>query len=131
LYWEVIKMKCPCNPSKQYIDCCKKVHQNINSAKTPEMLMRSRYSAFVLADIDYLLKSHSSKTRPSRRENQDTLSWTLSVKWVKLEVLVSTEYTVQFKAYFYENESLHMIHEHSSFVKENNHWVYKDAFKNF
>lgn len=124
-------MKCPCNPAKQYIDCCKKVHQNINSAKTSEMLMRSRYSAFVLADIDYLHKSHFSKTRPSRLENQETLTWTLSVKWVKLEVLVSTEDTVEFKAYFYENESLHMIHENSSFVKENNHWVYKGAFQNF
>ncbi|MDP5105559.1 MAG: YchJ family metal-binding protein [Polaribacter sp.] len=120
-------MKCPCNPTKKYNDCCKKAHQNIHAVTTAEMLMRSRYSAFVLANIDYLQKSHFSKTRPSTLENQETLKWTLSVKWVKLDVLHATENTVEFKAYFYENGTLHMIHENSSFVKENNHWVYKAA----
>ncbi|MDO6600756.1 YchJ family metal-binding protein, partial [Tenacibaculum sp. 1_MG-2023] len=32
-----------------------------------------------------------------------------------------------FKAYFYENGSLNVIHENSHFVKENNFWVYKSA----
>lgn len=120
-------MKCPCNPSKLYKDCCKKAHQNIHAVTSAEMLMRSRYSAFVLADIVYLHNSHFSKTRPSALENQETLTWTKSVEWVKLDVLQATENTVEFKAYFYENGSLQMIHENSFFVKENNHWVYKEA----
>lgn len=120
-------MKCPCNPSKLYKDCCKKAHQNINSVTSAEQLMRSRYSAFVMANIDYLQESHHPKTRPSELENKETLTWTKSVEWVKLTVLKSTENTVEFKAYFYEDGSLNMIHENSSFVKENNHWVYKEA----
>ena len=120
-------MKCPCNPSKLYIDCCKKAHQDINSVTTPEILMRSRYSAFVMADVDYLQKSHHSATRPSNAEKKEILAWTKSVEWIKLDVLKSTENTVEFKAFFYENNSLNVIHENSFFVKENKHWVYKDA----
>ncbi|AUC23537.1 Sec-C motif domain protein [Polaribacter sejongensis] len=120
-------MKCPCNPSKLYKDCCKKAHQNIHSVTTPEILMRSRYSAFVMANIDYLQKSHHSSTRPSNFEKKEILAWTKSVEWLKLNVLQSTENTVEFKAFFYENSSLNVIHENSLFVKENDHWVYKSA----
>ena len=120
-------MTCPCNPSKLYTDCCKKAHLNIHSVTSAEQLMRSRYSAFVLANINYLQQSHHSKTRPNKVEKKEILTWTKSVKWVKLTVLNSTENTVEFKAYFYENGSLNVIHENSSFIKENNHWVYKDA----
>ncbi|MEE9407752.1 MAG: YchJ family metal-binding protein [Polaribacter sp.] len=120
-------MNCPCNPSNLYDDCCKKAHQNIHSVTTAEILMRSRYSAFVLANIDYLQKSHHSATRPSKYEKKEILSWTKSVEWVKLNVLNSTKNTIEFKAYFKENGSLNVIHENSFFVKENNHWVYKNA----
>ena len=89
--------------------------------------MRSRYSAFVLANIDYLQKSHYSKTRPSESEKKEILAWTKSVDWVKLEVIHTTENTIEFKAFFIENGILNNIHENSLFVKENEHWVYKDA----
>lgn len=120
-------MKCPCNPSKLYNDCCKKAHENIHAVTTSEQLMRSRYSAFVIANIDYLQKSHHSATRPSKLEKKEILTWTKAVEWVKLDVLQSTENTVEFKAYFYENNTLNFIHENSFFVKENDHWVYKSA----
>ena len=89
--------------------------------------MRSRYNAFVLAKIDYLQESHNTKTRPTELENKEILTWTKSVEWVKLTVLKSTENTVEFKAFFHENNSLNVIHENSFFAIENNHWVYKDA----
>ena len=109
-------MKCPCNPSKLYNDCCKTAHQNIHFVATAEILMRSRYSAFVMANIEYLQKSHHSSTRPSKVEKKEILAWTKSIEWVKLDILQSTENTVKFKAYFYENGSLNVIHENSFFV---------------
>ena len=89
--------------------------------------MRSRYSAFVLANVDYLQKSHHNSSRPSKLEKREILTWTKSVEWIKLEVLNNTKNTVEFKAYFRENGSLNFIHENSLFVKENGHWVYKSA----
>lgn len=124
-------MLCPCNSLKKYNDCCKKAHQNILSVKTAETLMRSRYSAFVLANINYLQISHHSTTRPSKKEKRGIEKWAKSVNWIKLEVLNTTkgsqldsEGTVEFKAFFMENGTVNVIHENSSFCKENEHWVY-------
>lgn len=127
-------MKCPCNPNKNYTDCCKTAHDNINSVETAEQLMRSRYSAFVLANIEYLQKSHHSSSRPKTKDKKEILAWTKSVQWLKLEVIntskgrkTDTTGTVEFKAYFIENGSIDIIHENSEFSKENNHWVYVKA----
>ena len=127
-------MQCPCNPSKKYSDCCEKAHQNIQTVLTSEVLMRSRYSAFVLADINYLKKSHHSSIRPSDKENKEILQWTKSVEWIKLEIINTTKGTqidltgtVEFKAFFIENGKIDVIHENSSFCKQNNHWVYFKA----
>jgi len=124
-------MQCPCNINKKYSDCCKKAHDNINSVSTAEALMRSRYSAFVLANIEYLQKSHYSQTRPSKKEKREIEKWTKSVKWLKLEILNITKGTtndtvgtVEFKAFFMENGAINVIHENSKFAIENNHWVY-------
>jgi len=127
-------MKCPCNPSQEYTDCCEKVHKNILKVTTAEQLMRSRYSAFVLANINYLQISHHSSTRPSKQEKRDIEKWTKSVSWIKLEVLnstkgkkVDTTGIVEFKAFFMENGNMNVIHENSEFCKENKHWVYLKA----
>ena len=126
LYKEV----CPCGSEKSYGNCCALAHSNIETVITAEQLMRSRYSAYVLCNIEYLMSSHHSSTRPVK-EQDEILNWTKSVKWLGLEVLDSSEGivsdiegTVEFKAHFEEKGVSEVIHEHSKFVKENNHWVY-------
>jgi SEC-C motif-containing protein len=120
-------MHCPCNPTKKYIDCCQKIHENIFLAITAEQLMRSRYSAFVFGNIDYLQKSHHSSKRPNNIEKKEILKWTKSVEWIKLEVIKASGNTVAFKACFLEKNQEGIIHENSFFVKENNHWTYLEA----
>jgi len=120
-------MQCPCNPTKKYSNCCQKAHHNINSVTSAEVLMRSRYSAFVLANIEYLQKSHHSSTRPSKQEKREIEKWTKSVNWLKLEILNSSLDIVEFKAFFIENGSVSVIHENSKFCKESGHWVYLGA----
>ena len=102
----------------------------MQKAITAEDLMRSRYTAFVLANGDYLMKSHHSKTRPLK-EKKDIVTWAKSVKWIALEILHTTkgakndtEGTVTFKAFFYEDGIINCIHEHSKFIREHNSWVY-------
>ena len=53
---------CPCRSSEvdalAYAVCCRPLHDGLESgvhAPTPEALMRSRYSAYVVGLIDYLL----------------------------------------------------------------------------
>ena len=123
-------MNCYCGSLKSYANCCEKVHKNITEAKTAEQLMRSRYSAFVLANGNYLMQSHHSSTRPLK-EKKAIVKWAKSVEWIKLEVIETTKGTandtngtVTFNAYFYENGKVDVIHEKSAFLKENNHWTY-------
>ena len=120
-------MNCPCSPEKLYVDCCKKAHLNIGSVATAETLMRSRYSAFVLANIAYLQASHHPSTRPSKKEKRAILAWTRSVEWLRLEVLNTTKNSVEFKAYFIEDGIIDCIHENSLFCNTTGHWTYKSA----
>jgi SEC-C motif-containing protein len=127
-------MTCPCNPHKAYHTCCAIAHKNIYEVKTAEQLMRSRYSAFVLGNVDYLQRSHHSAHRPNRKEACKLKKWTEYVNWIQLEILqthqgVETDSTgsVIFKAFYMEKARVEVIHEHSRFCKENGHWVYLDA----
>ncbi len=127
-------MNCPCGRPKTYAECCGKIHSDILKAITAEDLMRSRYSAFVLANGDYLMQSHHSSTRPIS-EKEEIVQWAKAMKWIKLEVLNSTkgtdldlEGTVEFKAHFKDGFTKTYIHEKSRFVRENGYWVYLDAF---
>lgn len=123
-------MNCFCGNKIPYKQCCEIYHRNGIKTKTAEQLMRSRYTAFVLANGDYLIQSHHSSTRPIK-EKKDIVKWAKSVEWIKLEILetfkgneTDTEGTVTFNAYFYECGEVNLIHEKSAFIKENNHWTY-------
>lgn len=121
---------CPCGVENRYEVCCYIGHTAIENIETAEQLMRSRYSAYVMADIEYLMKSNHSSTSPIH-EKDEILQWTKAVEWVRLEVLNHSkglkgddEGTVEFKAYFKENGQVSVIHENSKFIKEFGHWVY-------
>jgi len=124
------KQDCSCGSGKLYGDCCAIAHKSIELVATAEQLMKSRYTAYVLGNIDYLMKSHHSSTCPTN-EKKEILKWTKSVNWLRLEVLNVTkgkisdyEGTVEFKAYFEEGGVEAVIHENSKFNRENEHWVY-------
>lgn len=126
-------MPCYCNSNKEYTACCGPIHKGTQPAITAEALMRSRYSAFVLADINYLMKSHHASTRPIK-EKHDILVWTKSVQWLGLQIISKStglasdvEGRVEFKASFVENGKPQCIHENSYFVKENGEWFYKSG----
>lgn len=126
-------MNCYCNSGKDFNTCCKPIIRGIAKAETAEQLMRSRYSAFVIADINYLLKSHHQSTRPTK-ERKQILNWTKSVRWIGL-VIVSTQKGqpgdhdgfVEFKATYLDNGQLGCIHEKSYFVKEQDTWFYQSG----
>ena len=117
-------MKCYCNSNTEFDRCCKPRIIGTSQAETAEQLMRSRYSAYVQADIGYLLNSHHKSTRPTK-ERKNILKWAKSVKWIGLEIIstekgkaTDTEGYVEFKAFFEENGKMECIHEKSYFVKE-------------
>ncbi|MEL0644258.1 YchJ family metal-binding protein [Olleya sp. Ti.3.14] len=129
-------MNCYCGNTKSYKTCCEVFHLNNGKTETAEQLMRSRYSAFVLANGDYLMQTHHISTRPIS-EKKAIVKWAKSVEWIKLEILNTTEGlsnnedgTVMFNAYFYDNGNVDVIHENSAFIKQNNKWYYLGNAKN-
>ncbi|ALG10832.1 SEC-C motif-containing protein [Kibdelosporangium phytohabitans] len=90
--------------------------------------MRSRYSAYALGDKDYLLRTWHSTTRPKRLEFDPDLRWT------GLRILSTTggspfhkAGTVEFDASYEQNGHVEVMHENSSFTREDGHWVYVRA----
>lgn len=99
-------------------------------ATTAEQLMRSRYSAFVVRDAAYLLRTWAAGTRPAR------LSFDKDLQWTGLDVLGSTEGsafhtegTVEFRAHFLHDGQPGDQYENSRFVREDGLWVYVSAIE--
>ena len=118
---------CHCGANATFENCCQPIINGTTIAKSAETLMRSRYSAYVVADADYLIATTHPSTRKFHPKN-DILKWAKQTHWLKLAIITSTETTVEFKAY-YLNESLqsNIHHELSNFVCEYNNWFYVDG----
>lgn len=95
---------CYCCSEKSFENCCKPFLANVENPETPEQLMRSRYTAYVLQNADYLVESTHRSTRKFHKKH-DILEWSKANNWIKLEVLNASENIVEFKAYYVDSET--------------------------
>jgi SEC-C motif-containing protein len=133
-------MPCPCRAREatpaRYADCCGRWHEGMDRgehAPTPEALMRSRYSAYALAQgrgvtssviLEYLMQTWHPSTAPGQLE-LGPLSWT------GLEILHEEMRgdagVVEFVAHHKTNGRAQTLHEVSRFVREDGCWRYVDG----
>lgn len=92
--------------------------------------MRSRYSAYVLGDETYLLRTWHSSSRPPALG----LATAPPVTWLGLEVLRAEagragddEGIVEFTARYKESGRARRLHETSRFVRKGGEWFYVDG----
>jgi len=119
-------LPCYCASQQLFKHCCQPFIEGWLQPKTCEQLMRSRYSAYASVNTDYILQSTSEQSR-NECDPQAIKEWAESAKWVKLEILNTSECQVEFKAYYIINNKLEALHETSDFTKEHNKWVYVDG----
>lgn len=116
---------CPCGSTLTYGECCQRCHKG-EPAASPEALMRSRYSAFVLGDTGYLQRSWHPDTRPQQPVELDA-----GQQWVGLRILDcgsrGAQGWVHFQAISREKGGFWVLEEHSRFVLEAGHWFYRDG----
>ncbi|MBT9518633.1 MAG: hypothetical protein IV112_18265 [Methyloversatilis discipulorum] len=117
---------CVCGSGRAADACCARFHAG-EPAPTPEALMRSRYSAFVLDLREYLLATWHPTTRPAALPPPEP-----GLKWLGLEVKRSAlqdadRGTVEFVARSKLGGRAHRLHENSRFVRENGRWYYVDG----
>lgn len=124
------EIPCPCNAKNLYKNCCELYHLTILYPQTQETLMRSRYSAYALGQIDYLKLTWHSTTRPTDFNDMNTIKW-LGLKINKIsENSEINEYFVEFIARYKDNNQhgkADKIHEISRFIYENSRLVYIDG----
>ena len=98
--------------------------------KTAEELMKSRYIAYTIGEIDYIIDTHDPATR-NKISKEETEEWAKSSEWLELEIISTEAGTesddegiVEFKASFKENGALQVHHEKSAFVRIDGKWYY-------
>lgn len=127
-----MSLLCPCgrlNDRGQPLPldgCCGRYLNHDTPAPDAESLMRSRYSAFVLERVPYLLATWHPTTRPTE------LTLEPGVKWLGLDVrdhqAVDADHAeVAFVARSRVGGRGQRLQERSRFVREGGRWYYMDG----
>lgn len=121
---------CPCDSGAAYARCCGPLHAGVPAADA-RALMRSRYSAYVLGDADYLLASWHPTTRPAALSLADAPGRRTVWLGLKVQAHASTgpdtaevSFTARLRV---GGGSARRMHERSRFVREDGHWFYVDG----
>jgi SEC-C motif-containing protein len=122
---------CPCGSGNAFNQCCGHNHA-ATPAPSAELLMRSRYSAYVLGRVDYL----QATTLPAQQAALDIEGisrWSLNSTWLGLEVNDSVvlggkpeHALVTFTARWHDQSGEHAHQERSAFVQCNGKWYFID-----
>lgn len=125
--------QCPCGSNKPFMLCCQPALEGYKPAVTAEALMRSRYTAFAIGSVDYLIQT----TATEHRNPADKAIIGEQIKattWLGLEIVDKKRGSrsdetgiVEFIAHFASEGETAALHERSRFRKENGLWVYIDG----
>ena len=126
--------KCPCGSNLKYKKCCQSFHKG-KLPSTALELMKSRYSAYVLKDVKYIINT-TDVNNPDF--TNDTTSWAKDIeefcvnsdfKGLEiLEFIPGDEISyVKFYVNLYIQNQDQSFTEKSKFVKVNNKWLYQSA----
>jgi len=90
--------------------------------------MRSRYTAYVTRDVEYVLKSWHPSTRPACFDPTSIPDWH-DLRIVRTEAGQENDRRgmVEFIATALAPQSVYTLHEASRFVKEDDLWFYVDG----
>lgn len=116
-------MMCHCGSGSLFDECCGAILAGQHKAETAEQLMRSRYSAYVTGNVDYLLGTTHPDSRLHTME-QDIREGMADTQWLQLCILNSGEDHVEFIAEYVCRGELGRIHERSVFEKLDGEWFY-------
>jgi SEC-C motif domain protein len=116
---------CPCGSGRPYGACCGPFLRGSAVPESAEELMRSRYTAYVRGDRDWLRATWHPATRPA------AVDLDKRVRWIRLEILAieaggpgDTKGIVEFVAHCKIGGRAHRLHERSRFQRRDGRWLY-------
>lgn len=120
--------QCVCGSNSVYAQCCEPLHKGNSHAPTAEILMRSRYSAYVLNLYDYIRETWHPSTYPSDLAPPDVvINWlglTIKKAWSNQADEAFVEFIARSRL---GSGPADRLHEISRFLKEDGHWFYVDG----
>jgi len=127
---KINKNRCICGVGTGTEACCLPRIKGEAEAETAAQLMRSRYTAYVMNNVGYLMQSWHVSTRPQSIELDSRLTWTelqLLSRHSGLDEAGRKEAFVEFIARFVSEGITGQMHERSRFVFEQERWFYVDG----
>ncbi|MCQ9387482.1 YchJ family metal-binding protein [Brevibacterium sp. 50QC2O2] len=120
---------CPCGGKPEgaaFADCCGPALSGARWPETAESLMRSRYTAFALADEDHLFRTWHPRTRPAGRLSDADTRWTgLELGRVIGGGAEDKTGTVEFTAHYVgAGAGPGVMHCVSTFARRAGRWMY-------
>jgi SEC-C motif-containing protein len=117
---------CYCGSNKPFQQCCNIFISAIKIPETAEELMRSRYSAYVCRDRNYLNQTALPELKSVVLNEMPNVTWDrLEVCKVRHGLANHDTGVVEFKAFFYDElGQLQWLWEESQFIKKAGQWYY-------
>lgn len=127
---------CPCTSKRTFNLCCEPFLTGKKLPATPEQLMRSRFSAYALGKVDYLIETTAEEKR-SELDKAELVRYCAVIKCISLKI-VSSEAgkaeddagIVTFHASLQINGRRTLHIEKSRFAKVDGRWFYVDGDTN-
>lgn len=130
---------CPCRSMDQiklqYEECCEPFIKGKKKAPTVEILMRSRYVAYVVKNINYIDETQITVENEVFNK-EEALKWAESSEWLGLEIKKTQKGepndntgVVEFVAHYKDKASGTELrhHETSLFQKRDGDWKFKEG----
>ncbi len=131
---DILNTPCFCGSKLRFEHCCHRFISQQQRPSTAEMLMRSRYSAYVTHNADYLIQTWHPQCHWENL-HQELVKSFADTKWLGLHVISSSngknsdEAYVEFSACFINEKAddKQLIHERSRFLRIDQQWLYIDG----
>ena len=124
---------CPCGTGRPYDECCGPYITGKAKPATAEALMRSRYSAYAVKAIDYIVET-CLRDDEHGIDIDSTKRWSEKSTWLGLKILSSDkggpsdeEGIVEFRATYVLDGLRENHHEKAAFVKREGAWLYAEG----
>ena len=124
---------CPCGSGSGYGACCEPIIKGKKAAETAEQLMRARYTAHVVVDVDFI----SDSLHPDYRKDYDKKAarkWAEESEWYGLEIVDTTDGgpkdengEVEFIARYKDKDGRRTYHERGRFQKHKKKWFFTEG----
>jgi SEC-C motif-containing protein len=128
---------CPCGSGERYSTCCKPLHRGEREAIDAPALMRSRFSAFALGEVEYLWKTlapeHEDRSRPKDEVLRSLKASASTFRYQRLAILETQPpdehgiARVRFRAGVFHKGRDVSFEELSEFVHDGTGWRYLRA----